>query len=196
MAPTASVRNKGLPPSAFSNCGYNAEVLGKEGSRRIQVRSITAAKAQRGGHDGAGWPEARAWDRVADLADILADGDSRKSAEGSLGGSISVWKSGPPVWSRLADVPGRSAAAIESRDARSWPPNARRKWPRHPRICDAVPCDMALGSATQHRAKTASGNSRLSCLTKESEPRSYRPPLPRQRKQAKASASTHRNSDF
>ena len=112
MAPTASVRNKGLPPSAFSNCGYNAEVLGKEGSRRSQVRWIAAAKAQRGGDDGAGWPEARAWDQVADLTDLPADGDSRKSAEGSLGGSISVWKSGPPVWTSLADAPSRSAAAI------------------------------------------------------------------------------------
>jgi hypothetical protein len=73
------------------------------------VRSIAAAKAQGGGEDGAGWPGARAWDRIADLADLLADADERKSAAGSFGGSISVWKSGPPVWSRLADAPSQSA---------------------------------------------------------------------------------------
>ena len=73
------------------------------------MRSIAAAKAQGGGDDGAGWPGARAWDRIADLADLLADGDERKSAAGSFGGSISRGKVERRHGSRLADAPSQSA---------------------------------------------------------------------------------------
>ena len=76
------------------------------------MRSIAAAKARRGGHDGAGWPGARAWDRVADLADLLADGDGLKSAAGWLGGKISRPKVELVHPSSLADAPSPSAAAI------------------------------------------------------------------------------------
>ena len=44
--------------------------------RRQSARVVgTAAKAQRGGHGGTGWLEARAWDQGSDVADLLARGD-------------------------------------------------------------------------------------------------------------------------
>ena len=66
----------------------------------------------------------------ARTADLLAGGDELESAEGQTGGMRSDGKVETGDGSRLADVPGLSAAPIADIHASSWPSNARRKWPR------------------------------------------------------------------
>ena len=86
--------------------------VGKEGSGRSQVRSIAATKAHRGGHGGPGWPKARAWDQVAEMADLLADGVGLESAEGQTGGMRSDGKVETGDGSRLGVIAIPSAAPI------------------------------------------------------------------------------------
>ena len=76
-----------------------------------------------------GWREARAGDRVADLAELLAHGDGVKSAAGWLGAKSLRRKVELRHRSRLADVPGRSAAAIADVLASSWPSNFAARCP-------------------------------------------------------------------
>ena len=160
------------------------------------MRSIAAAKARRGGHDGAGWPGARAWDRVADLADLLADGDERKSAAGWLGGKISVWKSGPPVWTSLADAPSRSAAAIADIHASSWPSKTRRLSPRDARIYDAGLHRRGCSIQSFRRKETTFVRYRLASLAATSESRRFQPAVLLRLIHAPPHATIRWNSDL
>ena len=160
------------------------------------MRSIAAAKARRGGHDGAGWPGARAWDRVADLADLLADGDGLKSAAGWLGGLISSWKLGLSCWTSLADVPSQSAAAIADIHASSWPSKTRRLSPRDARICDAGLHRIGCSIQSFRRKETTFVRYRLASLAATSESRRFQPAVLLRLIHAPPHATIRWNSDL
>ena len=160
------------------------------------MRSIAAAKARRGGHDGAGWPGARAWDRVADLADLLADGDGLKSAAGWLGGKISRRKVELVHRSSLADAPRPSAAAIADIHASSWPSKTRRLSPRDARICDAGLHRIGCSIQSFRRKETTFVRYRLASLAATSESRRFQPAVLLRLIHAPPHATIRWNSDL
>ena len=160
------------------------------------MRSIAAAKARRGGHDGVGWPGARAWDRVADLADLLADGDGLKSAAGWLGAEKMRAKVGSWRASRLADVPSRSAAAIADIHATSWPSNVTAFRRRDARICDAGLHRRGCSIQSFRRKETTFVRYRLASLAATSEYRRFQPAVLLRLIHAPPHATIRWNSDL
>ena len=160
------------------------------------MRSIAAAKARRGGHDGAGWPGARAWDRVADLADLLADGDGLKSAAGWLGAKKMRAKVGSWRASRIADVPRESAAAIADIHVRSLPSKAGRLSPRDARICDAGLHRRGCSIQSFRRKETTFVRYRLASLAATSESRRFQPAVLLRLIHAPPHATIRWNSDL